>query len=98
MSARLQVLPFGVEAARTFGEVKAQLRKRMLTKSDVADLQIVATAIVEDAVLVTDDGALLDGSIPGLKAENAAHTQNRPPPSHSSPCRRPLESLPIRAP
>lgn len=49
--------------------MKAQLRRRGLAKGD-ADLQIAATAIVEDAVLVTDDGALLDGSIPGLKTEN----------------------------
>ena len=63
-------LSFGASAsAHKFGALKASLRKRGLAKGD-ADLQIAATAIVEDAVLVTDDRALLDGMIPDLKADN----------------------------
>jgi tRNA(fMet)-specific endonuclease VapC len=69
MLARFEVIPFTAAAAERFGDVKAALRTRGLAKSD-ADLQIAATAIVESATLVTDDRALLDGSIPDLLTEN----------------------------
>ena len=69
MLARMEVVPFTEAAAQRFGDIKASLRRRGLAKSD-ADLQIAATAIVEDATLVTDDQALLDGSIPNLRTEN----------------------------
>lgn len=69
MLSRIEVQPFAEDAARKFGEVKAALRTRGLAKSD-ADLQIAATAIIADATLVTDDQALLDGSIAGLRVEN----------------------------
>jgi tRNA(fMet)-specific endonuclease VapC len=67
--ARLEVIPFTEIAARKFGELKAGLRRRGLVKGD-ADLQIASTAVVEEALLITDDQALLDGTIPNLKAEN----------------------------
>jgi tRNA(fMet)-specific endonuclease VapC len=69
MLAKMEVVPFTEPAAQRFGDIKAFLRKRGFTKGD-ADLQIAATAIVEDATLVTDDQALLDGSIPNLRTEN----------------------------
>ena len=69
MLTRLVVVPFEESAARAFGDIKAQLRRRGIAKGD-ADLQIAATAIVEDAVLVTDDNALLAGDIPDLRVEN----------------------------
>ena len=69
MLARMEVLPFTESAAQKFGEIKAALRSRGLAKSD-ADLQIAATAIVEEATLVTDDQALLDESLANLKSGN----------------------------
>ena len=69
MPGRMEVVPFTEGAAQKFGEIKASLRARGLAKSD-ADLQISATAIVEGATLVTDDQALLDGSIANLEAVN----------------------------
>ena len=61
--------PFDLRASRLFGKVKADLRKRGITKSDF-DLAIAMIAIATDAVLVSDDHAFHDGSIPGLKVEN----------------------------
>ncbi len=52
-----------------FGDIKADLRRSGITKSD-ADLLIAATSIELDGVLVTDDRALHDGSIGGLLVEN----------------------------
>lgn len=69
MLAKMEVVPFTEAAALRFGHIKASLRRRGLAKSD-ADLQIASTAIVEDATLVTDDQALLDGSIQNLRTEN----------------------------
>ena len=61
--------PADRSVAERFGVIKAELRRRGVTKSD-ADLLIAATAIVLDCVLVTDDRALHDGSIDGLQVEN----------------------------
>jgi tRNA(fMet)-specific endonuclease VapC len=69
MLAKMEVVPFTEATGHRFGDIKASLRRRGLAKGD-ADLQIAATAIVEDATLVTDDQALLDGSIPELRTEN----------------------------
>lgn len=49
---RLAVLPFGVEEARRFGELAAQLRAEGRPLAD-ADLQIAATALHHELVLVT---------------------------------------------
>ncbi len=52
-----------------YGVVRASLERRGLAKSDF-DLLIACTALDLDAVLVTSDQALLDGSITGLRTEN----------------------------
>lgn len=52
-----------------YGAVRASLERRGLAKSDF-DLLIACTALDLDAVLVTSDQALLDGSINGLRTEN----------------------------
>lgn len=62
-------VPADQNVADRFGIVKATLRRVGITKSD-ADLLIAATAIELDSVLVTDDRALHDGSIDGLRVEN----------------------------
>ena len=49
---RLTVLPFDTQVARVFGEVRADLESRGLLLPD-ADIQIAATAIFHDLVLVT---------------------------------------------
>jgi predicted nucleic acid-binding protein len=52
-----------------YGATRADLESRGLIKSDF-DLIIACTAVDLDAVLVTSDQALLDGSISGLRTEN----------------------------
>ena len=63
------VLPLTIEIVHRFGRLKADLERRGVTKQDI-DLHIAATAIEAGATLVTNDHALLDGSIPGLTVEN----------------------------
>ncbi len=65
----LVFIPVDRDIVEQFGVIKADLRRRGLTKSD-ADLLIAATAAQRDCVLVTDDRALHDGSIPDLQVEN----------------------------
>jgi tRNA(fMet)-specific endonuclease VapC len=55
------------DVAIRFAEIKAGFRTRGIVKSD-ADLLIAATALSNDAVLVTADKALLGGDIPRLTA------------------------------
>jgi predicted nucleic acid-binding protein len=69
--------------AERFAEIKAELRSRGISKSD-ADLLIAATALVEGAVLVTGDRALLDGEIGDLPVECWLDS-GRPEPSPSKP-------------
>lgn len=52
-----------------YGALRASLESRGLVKSDF-DLLIACTALDLDAVLVTNDQGLLDGSIDGLRAED----------------------------
>lgn len=52
-----------------YGATRAALEARGVVKSDF-DLIIACTALDLDAALVTNDQALLDGSIPGLRVEN----------------------------
>jgi tRNA(fMet)-specific endonuclease VapC len=66
---RVRIVPFDGRIADGWGTLKARLRARGRLKADI-DLLIAATAIAEDAVLVTDDADLLGGDIPGLTAEN----------------------------
>ena len=66
---RVRVVPLDAQIADGWGTLKAQLRVRGRMKADI-DLLIAATALAEEAVLVTDDAALLAGDIPGLTVEN----------------------------
>ncbi len=61
--------PFDFQAARLFGELKASLKRRGINKTDF-DLAIAAMAIEQSAILVSEDHAFHDGSIPGLQVEN----------------------------
>jgi tRNA(fMet)-specific endonuclease VapC len=65
----IPTLPLTDEIVDRYGATRASLRARGISKSDF-DLVIASTALEQDAVLVTDDRALLDGTIPGLKTEN----------------------------
>ena len=61
--------PVDRPVAERFGDMKAALRQRGVSKSD-ADLLIAATAVVLSATLVSHDQALLDGSLTNLIAED----------------------------
>jgi len=63
------ILPVTDAIVRRFGQIKASLTDGGIAKQDV-DLYIAMTAIEAGATLVTNDHALLDGSIPGLIVEN----------------------------
>jgi len=63
------ILPLTDGTVRLFGRLKAELERQGVIKQD-ADLHIAATAIEAGATLVTNDRALLDGSIPALSVEN----------------------------
>lgn len=63
------ILPPTEAIVRLFGRLKAELGRRGIIKQDI-DLHIAVTAIETGATLVTNDGALLDGTIPGLTVEN----------------------------
>jgi tRNA(fMet)-specific endonuclease VapC len=69
LAAGMDVVPFDEGAARRFGELKSKLRRRGITKTDF-DLAIAAIALEQQAVLVTNDQALHDGSIDGLDVED----------------------------
>jgi len=65
----IPTLPLTEPIVGRYGAMRAALRSRGVSKSDF-DLLIACTALDQDAVLVTDDRALLDGTMAGLKAEN----------------------------
>ena len=65
----LTLAPVNRPIADRFGAIKADLRRRGITKSD-ADLLIAATALEIGATLVTNDGDLQDGAINALKVED----------------------------
>ena len=65
----VQTLPLTEPVVNRYGATRAALRSRGIVKSDF-DLIIASTALEADAVLVTDDRALLDGTIAGLRVEN----------------------------
>jgi len=65
----IAVLPLTEAVADLYGSIRAELESRGFVKSDF-DLIIACTALAHDATLVTSDGALLDGTIPALRAEN----------------------------
>ena len=66
---RLRVVPYDGRVADRWGTLKARLRTKGRVKAGI-DLMIAATAVEENAILVTDDAALLAGDIPGLAVEN----------------------------
>jgi tRNA(fMet)-specific endonuclease VapC len=63
------ILPPTDATVRRFGRLKAELGRRGIIKQDI-DLHIAATALEAGATLVTNDRALLDGTISGLSVEN----------------------------
>jgi tRNA(fMet)-specific endonuclease VapC len=63
------ILPLTDAIVRRFGRLKAEMGRQGVIKQDI-DLHIAATVIEAGATLVTNDGALLDGTIPGLTVEN----------------------------
>jgi predicted nucleic acid-binding protein len=63
------VIPVSDSVVDRYGATRASLESRGIVKSDF-DLLIACSAIDQDAILITNDGALLDGSIAGLRAEN----------------------------
>lgn len=63
------VIPLTDSIVDLYGATRASLESRGIAKSDF-DLLIACSAIDQKAVLVTNDGSLLDGSIAGLRAEN----------------------------
>jgi predicted nucleic acid-binding protein len=65
----ITTLPLTDGVIGLYGETRAALESRGIVKSDF-DLIIACTALDLGAVLVTNDQALLDGSIAGLHAEN----------------------------
>ena len=65
----LEIVPLSLGAAAHFGRLKAELRAKGINKADL-DMLIAATALDLGATLVTNDGALLDGTISGLTVEN----------------------------
>jgi tRNA(fMet)-specific endonuclease VapC len=67
--APLEIAPLTTGAAAQFGRLKASLRARGVTKSDL-DLLIAASALDLGATLVTRDQSLLDGTIGGLAVED----------------------------
>jgi tRNA(fMet)-specific endonuclease VapC len=67
--SRIELIDVTRAVADRFGVLKAQLRLGGRLKADL-DLLIAATALELGATLVTDDGDLLKGDIPGLAVEN----------------------------
>ena len=69
LSSRTRFQVFGDAAARRFGTLKAELRRRGALKADF-DLSIAAIAFDLEATLVSDDRAFHDDPIPNLEVEN----------------------------
>ncbi|HET9229149.1 MAG TPA: type II toxin-antitoxin system VapC family toxin, partial [Thermoanaerobaculia bacterium] len=68
LSSRTRFQVFGDSAARRFGTLKAELRRRGTPKSDF-DLSIASIAFDLEAILVSDDRAFHEDPIPGLEVE-----------------------------
>lgn len=69
-------IPLSDAVVERYGAVRADLQTRGVTKSDF-DLLIACSALEADAVLVSADRALLDGTIPGLRSENWLENRRR---------------------
>ena len=65
----IATLPLTDAVIDRYGATRAELESQGIVKSDF-DLIIACTTVELDAVLVTNDHALLDGTIRGLRAEN----------------------------
>ena len=65
----IATLPLSDGVIERYAETRAALESRGIVKSDF-DLIIACTAVELDAVLLTSDQSLLDGTISGLRAEN----------------------------
>jgi predicted nucleic acid-binding protein len=65
---RLTILPFDRASARIFGQIKADLERRGLTRFE-PDLQIASIALAHNLTLVTGNVRHYSG-IPGLRVEN----------------------------
>ena len=65
---RLTILAFDLESARVFGQTKARLESRGLTRFE-RDLQIAAIALAHNLTLVTGNTRHYN-AIPGLRVEN----------------------------
>jgi tRNA(fMet)-specific endonuclease VapC len=65
----MQFVPVEENIIERFAVIKAALRARGVAKSD-ADLLIAATALQQQATLVTHDHAFFDGAIDGLTVED----------------------------
>jgi tRNA(fMet)-specific endonuclease VapC len=66
--ARIEVLPFDLEAARAYGRIKAHLH-RSGRPLDEPDLRIASIAVSRNLTLVTGNEAHFQ-RVPGLRAEN----------------------------
>ena len=68
----LDIYPVTRQTARIYAEIRTVAERAGKTKGPrgSVDLLLAATAIENDAVLITHDDGLLDGSIPGLKVED----------------------------
>lgn len=69
LAQRVTAASLGAPEADRFGAIKAALADAGRIKADV-DLLIAATAVMLDAVLVTDDRSLHDAALPGLAVQN----------------------------
>jgi predicted nucleic acid-binding protein len=67
--SRIRILPVTEAISRRFADLKTALRLKGIAKSDV-DLLIATTALEHGATLVSRDGALLAGDVPGLVVES----------------------------
>ncbi len=63
------VVPLDLDIMRRYAAVRAAVERRGRPKSDF-DLIIACTALQHDAVLVTNDAALKDGSIDALRVDD----------------------------
>lgn len=72
----LEILSFDERSALAYGELKARLEKKGLTKSET-DLRIAAIALQHQLTLVTGNIRHFD-NIPGLRVENWIADQNWP--------------------
>jgi tRNA(fMet)-specific endonuclease VapC len=69
LAARVRVEDFGLGAARWFGEIKANLRRKGIPKSDF-DLAIASVALDLGVTLVSNDQTFHDQQIGGLLVED----------------------------